>query len=131
MPACQSNRVKALCRRFLLTFCSPITTYRGRGVPANQRSRHCIIYTGERAPAPLDEEKPTRENPEELRRPPIQVEPYYRDWKLDPLSRLNYAEPAQLNWDGGDITVVGQVAEDLMPSVVSHYEAIRRSIWGR
>lgn len=76
----------------------PINTYGGHGVAKKNvtKSNHAIIYTGRDAPAPTPEEEATRGEMGLLPHA-IRVEADSRTKKLDPMSRVDFAQPRTIN----------------------------------
>lgn len=118
----------------VLTNSRLIRTYRGRGVAgagARRRDFHSIIHNTEQAPQLLDIERPRRGETDVLREPPVRVIPEYRDRRMDPRSRLNYADIVELLWDHCEICMVGHIAEWSWQPMITNFREVQRQIRGR
>ena len=94
------EHVYSKVRRFVViragsNYCSaiPIVSYGSRGVGKDRvtKSEHAIIFTGAQAPRAMDHERPARDE-DGMRSKPIRVIPDDPIEKLDPVSRLNFAQ---------------------------------------
>ena len=84
-----------------------ITAHGGRGATKQVKNNHAIIYTGTEAPQPLPSELPNSPAESPLGKP-IRIVPIFKHDKLDPLSRINFAnihnvEHNQKVYDFGDV----------------------------
>lgn len=78
----------------------PITSYTGLGVskPFVKKSDHCIAYTGQEPPSPLDAELPGP-GEEGMQPKSIRIEVDDATFRLDPTSRIDFAKPRTVSHD--------------------------------
>ncbi|KAF1988839.1 hypothetical protein K402DRAFT_20901 [Aulographum hederae CBS 113979] len=103
--------------------CLPIQTYRRQGVSKHGviKADHCIIYTGETCPTPMDAEAPS-EGEAGMRRE-IKVNTRSRRDKLDPLSRLNFA-PVYTVEHNVKVYDFGSVDDNYLHRLVHQWKAV-------
>ena len=120
-------------RRFVVVeasrdFCRalPITTYTGLGVAKAGvvKSDHAIIYTGARPPEPQDNERPRRDRRETgMRLVPIRVRLDSADYKLDPMSRVNFRDVHEIPHEAR-VRSLGRVSRQSIDALLSQYSNV-------
>ena len=95
---------------------SRISTHGRRGAVGKliNPGEHGIVYTGERPPNKLPEEK-------KMYKDPIQVEPVDSSMELDPLSRIHYAKPYPVE-NNVKVCKVGMVADRDIRKLWAYYQ---------
>ena len=100
------------------------STYRGRGAeyPGLIKAEHSIIYAGRDAPSVLSGERPNR-GESGLLPTSIRVVPACTEDRLDPMSRLNYAE---VNIIQHDVRVkhIGKVHADYISALLHQFSLV-------
>jgi hypothetical protein len=122
------EKVFSKVRRFVViregsNYCSalPIATYgkRGVGKPGVNKSEHAIIYSGKRAPEPLDSEAAARgENG--MRPEAIRVDLDDKNDKLDPRSRLDFGKVHTIQHNI-KVRYFGQVHKNSMRALINQF----------
>ena len=95
---------------------SRISTHGGRGAVSKliNPKEHSIVYTGQRPPDKLPEER-------KLNKEPLQVEPVDSSMILSPLSRIHYAKPYPVEHNV-KVREVGMVAAPHRRRLTAYYE---------
>jgi uncharacterized membrane protein YgcG len=115
--ACQSNH-SAACQ--ILTPCSPIVTYGGKGVAKLGviKSQHAIAFTAKKEPSPTDSERPrTGEGP---MLPGIRISPVDRFDKVDQMARIDFARTYTVEHNV-KVYDFGTVAKDYMDRLAQQW----------
>lgn len=102
----------------------PITTYEGEGVAKSmiKKSDHCIAYTGQKPPSPTSDELPGPHE-EGMQPTPIRIEVDDPMFRLDPMSRIDFAKPRTVSHD----TLVkrfGRVHSESIKALIDQFRAV-------
>lgn len=116
----------------LLTFKSPILTYRNRGtaMPGVEPAHHAIIFTESKyGHLPRSIRHPPFKDRDELPLPnaPICVEPIDPKHQFDVMSRLNYAELYKVE-HGIKVYFIGRIHEASVKEFEASYERVQQMV---